>query len=244
MRLKLTVAYDGTGFRGWARSRASATVEGELRARARAASTGRYERSRRRRTHRHRRARARERRLGRRATAGRRQDARPEALNAVLPDDLAVMRGRRGAGRLPRARSARARGRIATASGGAASARPFEVDRVALASAARSICERLNAVGCDAGRRARLPRVHADARRSIEAFVTRARGCAGSSADDEPGRSSRSPPTRSSATWCGRSSARCSSAIRRPRRLLAGAPRTRIDRPAAVPQRRYLTAVA
>ena len=32
MRLKLTVAYDGTGFRGWARQPGERTVEGELRA--------------------------------------------------------------------------------------------------------------------------------------------------------------------------------------------------------------------
>jgi tRNA pseudouridine38-40 synthase len=32
MRLKLTVAYDGTGFRGWARQPAERTVEGEMRA--------------------------------------------------------------------------------------------------------------------------------------------------------------------------------------------------------------------
>ena len=32
MRLKLTVSYDGTGFRGWARQPAERTVEGELRA--------------------------------------------------------------------------------------------------------------------------------------------------------------------------------------------------------------------
>ena len=31
MRLKLTVAYDGTGFRGWARQPGERTVEGELR---------------------------------------------------------------------------------------------------------------------------------------------------------------------------------------------------------------------
>ena len=32
MRLKLTLAYDGTGFRGWARQPGERTVEGELRA--------------------------------------------------------------------------------------------------------------------------------------------------------------------------------------------------------------------
>ena len=31
MRLKLTLEYDGTGFRGWARQPAARTVEGELR---------------------------------------------------------------------------------------------------------------------------------------------------------------------------------------------------------------------
>ena len=31
MRLKLTVEYDGTGFRGWARQPGERTVEGELR---------------------------------------------------------------------------------------------------------------------------------------------------------------------------------------------------------------------
>ncbi len=31
MRLKLTLAYDGSGFRGWARQPGERTVEGELR---------------------------------------------------------------------------------------------------------------------------------------------------------------------------------------------------------------------
>ena len=39
MRLRLTVAYDGTGFRGWARQPGDRTVEGVLRRSARRTST-------------------------------------------------------------------------------------------------------------------------------------------------------------------------------------------------------------
>ena len=71
-RLKLTIEYDGTGFRGWARQPAARTVEGELR-RALAELYSTVQRADGRRADRHRRARARERRLGRcaRRPAGR-----------------------------------------------------------------------------------------------------------------------------------------------------------------------------
>jgi tRNA pseudouridine38-40 synthase len=93
VRLKLTVEYDGTGFRGWARQPGARTVEGELR-RALAELYGSAEGL---------------------AVAGRTDtgvhalanvvsldvDGGPpaeraaEALNAVLPDDVAVLRSER-----------------------------------------------------------------------------------------------------------------------------------------------------
>ncbi len=99
MRLKLTIEYDGTGFRGWARQPGARTVEGELRrALGRAlygpwaslAVAGRTD-------------------TGVHALAnvvsvdvegGPPADRAAEALNAALPDDVAVVRVRAGAGRL------------------------------------------------------------------------------------------------------------------------------------------------
>lgn len=89
MRLKLTIEYDGTGFRGWARQPVARTVEGELR-RAVGELYGTFNEL---------------------AVAGRTDagvhalanvvsvdvlggppvDRAPEALNTVLPDDLAIM---------------------------------------------------------------------------------------------------------------------------------------------------------
>ena len=90
MRLKLTIAYDGSGFRGWARQPGERTVEGELRD-----ALDRLYRS-----------------VGELAVAGRtdagvhalanvisvdveggpRVDRAAEAMNTMLPDDVAVVR--------------------------------------------------------------------------------------------------------------------------------------------------------
>ena len=122
MRLKLTVEYDGTGFRGWARQPGERTVEGELRR----ALDG-----------------ALRRRSDGLAVAGRTDtgvhalanvvsvdvDGGPpaeraaEALNAVLPHDVAVARVEQAPDDVQRALRRARRARIATASGGAASAR-------------------------------------------------------------------------------------------------------------------------
>ena len=82
MQLKLTVAYDGTGFRGWARQPGERTVEACSPRRSAALRLRRPVS--RRRPHRHRRPRARERRVGR--SRRRPAPARAvEALNAPCP---------------------------------------------------------------------------------------------------------------------------------------------------------------
>ncbi len=100
-RLKLTIEYDGTGFRGFARQPGERTVEGELRR-----ATGElYERfddlavAGRTDTGVHALANV---DLDRRRAAARRQSRAAEALNAVLPDDVAVRSAEAVAGRLPR----------------------------------------------------------------------------------------------------------------------------------------------
>ena len=90
MKLKLTLEYDGTGFRGWARQPGLRTVEGVVRealdcgvsALGRAGRGG---------PHRHGRARDRPGRERRRSRAGRRPERIAEALTAALPEDVAVV---------------------------------------------------------------------------------------------------------------------------------------------------------
>ena len=101
MRLKLTLAYDGTGFRGWARQPGERTVEGVLRealdarlrdrsasSRSPGAPTPACTRSR---------TSSRSRSRG-----GPPAERAAEALNAVLPADVAVVARRGGAAGLPR----------------------------------------------------------------------------------------------------------------------------------------------
>ena len=120
-RLKLTVAYVGTDFRGWARQPGERTVEGELRSALATlyesvnglAVAGRTD-------------------TGVHALAnvvsvdvagGPQAERAAEALNTVLPADLAVITAEQASGRLPRPLQRASRARIATASGAAASAR-------------------------------------------------------------------------------------------------------------------------
>ena len=107
MRLKLTVAYDGSGFRGWARQPGERTVEGELRA-ALGAVYGAFE----------------ELAVAGRTDAGVHALANvasvevsggppparaAEALNAVLPEDIAVVAAEEAPGDFHARFSARAR---------------------------------------------------------------------------------------------------------------------------------------
>ena len=167
VRLRLTLAYDGTGFRGWARQPGERTVEGELRDGARE-RLRRRSTARRRRPHRHGRARARERRLGR----GRR---RPAARARGRGAERRAAGGRRRR-RAPRRRrpastraSRRARARTATGSGAGASARR---SRCAARSGTRGRSTSSGSTRRAAllARRARLPRVHAD-RDAARVFV-------------------------------------------------------------------------
>src|SRR5690348_8493144 len=89
VRLKLTVEYDGTGFRGWARQPGERTVEGELRGALAAVYRGFEELAVAGRTD-----------AGVHALAnvvsvdvdgGPPPDRAPEALNAALPRDVAVL---------------------------------------------------------------------------------------------------------------------------------------------------------
>ena len=90
MRLKLTLAYDGTGFRGWARQPGERTVEGELRAALEnvygtfdeLAVAGRTD------TGVHALANV----VSVEVAGGPPPEQAAQALNAVLPDDVAVVR--------------------------------------------------------------------------------------------------------------------------------------------------------
>ena len=158
MLLKLTVAYDGTGFRGWARQPGERTVEGTLatalgslycsaaRSRSPAAPTPACTRS----------------RTSSRVevSGGPPPERAADALNAVLPKDIAVVEVEQAQPGFHARFSARSRSyryRIWRA----ALRSPFEVDRGLLVSPLRS-----NSDGCRprprCRRRARLPRLHPD----------------------------------------------------------------------------------
>ena len=207
VRLKLTVAYDGTGFQ---RLRAAAretdgrgrAVSGDRRALWAAdalAVAGRTDN-------------------GVHAlanvvsveVAGRPPPERAaEALNAVLPDDLAVVSAEAAARRFHARFDARSRSyryRIC----GAAERSPFEARRAFWhPRAARS--RRAARGGRSAARRARLPCVHSDRDAARRLRPDGRDGAAGWSSTTTCS-SSRSRPTRSCATWCARSSERCSRA--------------------------------
>ena len=205
MRLRLTLEYDGTGFRGWAAQPGLRTVEGVLQeALSDVFAAGRSSRSRAAPI----RACTRSPRSPRsRSRAARRPSARPPALNA----EAARRRGRRAPQSRRRRTSTRAtRSRAQLPLPGLPPRRALAVRGAALvvvsAPARRGAARR---VGRPAARRARLPRLHADrdAAQGLHANG-RVRGLAPARATRS---SSRSRRTRSCATWCGRSSARWSS---------------------------------
>ena len=207
MRLKLTLAYDGTGFRGWAAQPGLRTVEAALRE-ALDTIFPSLERARGRGPHGHRRPRARERRERRRRRRPAASSASAEALNTALPDDVAVVSAEEAAPDFHARFSARSRtyryrvwrSRVRSPFEARRSwwyPRPLDVGRLH-AQAAFLLGEH--------DFRAFTP-----TRRSTRSSCATVRGRALARARATCS-SSRSPPTRSSATWCGRSSARWSTA--------------------------------
>ena len=220
MRLKLTLAYDGTGFRGWARQPGRRTVEGELSG----ALARLYDAS------------------GELAVAGR-TDTGVHALANVVSVEVeggppaeraaealnarAAARRRRsfGAEAAPTGStpaSTRARARIATASGAAASRSPFEARR-SLWHPRPLDLDALNENAPALRRRARVPRVHAD-RDAAHGVRPHGRATRAGSSSTSTRSRSRSPRTRSCATW-SRDARRDSMLERGPtssRRCLAG----------------------
>ncbi len=206
MRLKLTLAYVGTGFRGWARQPGERTVEGELRE-ALDAVFGLF---------------------GELSVAGRTdagvhalanvvsadvQGGPPvgravEALNAVLPEDIAVIAAEEAPGDFHARFSARSRSyryRIWRRR----ERSPFELHR-ALWHPRPLDLERLNRAAAQlVGEHDFRAFTPTDTQHEVFVRVVAARR-AGTSAATRS--SSRSPPTRSCATWCERLSERCSSA--------------------------------
>ena len=218
VRLKLTLAYDGTGFRGWAAQPGLRTVEGEVASGARR-DVPELERPRRRRPHGRRRARARRTSRASTSRAARLPSARAEALNAALPDDVAVRRGRRGAARLPRALLGARRAATATASGARARRSPFERDRSWWQPRPLDLARLDAQAALLAGEhdfRAFTPTEtqHETFTRVVE---SRALGRATATCSR-----SRSRPTPSCGTWCGRSSGRWSTASSSRRSSRAG----------------------
>ncbi len=129
-----------------------------------------------------------------------------EALNAALPDDVAVLEAEEApegfhARFSARSRSYRYRVRAGADSLGARRA------------AGALVAAPVDVSGAPGGgrasrRRARLPRLHARPRRGTR--YSDATCSAAAWAATATGSTSRSRPTASSATWCGRSSGRCS----------------------------------
>ena len=205
MRLRLTLEYDGARFRGWATQPNLRTVEGVVRdslgwvyeSWERLAVAGRTDTG----VH----------ALGQVASVdvegGPPIERAAVALNTALPDDVSVISAEEAAPDFHARHSARARSyryriwRRPTPS-------PFEQHRswwfpheLDYRGARR--------VRRPADRRARLPGVHADgdaAQGLPPRRCAQRRGSTGATRS-----SSRSRRTRSCATWCGRSSARCSS---------------------------------
>ena len=128
LRLKLTLEYDGTDFHGWAAQPGLRTVEGAS-ARALGSLYAAVDGSRGRRPHGRGRARARQRRLASTSAAAPPPERAAEALNAVLPDDVAVVAAEEAPAGLPRAHLGAVAPLSLPALPPARSAVPFEVRR-------------------------------------------------------------------------------------------------------------------
>ena len=189
MHLKLTLAYDGTRFRGWARQPGERTVEGVVTdaleglfydAPARLAVAGRTD------TGVHALANV----VSVEVTGGPPAERAMEALNAVLPYDVAVVRAEEVAPEFHARHSARSRSyryRIWRRR----ERSPFEVDRSIWHPRPLDL-QRLQAIGRDGRRGARLPRVHPDRDPAQGLRPRRSRTPAGTTAATRS--SSRSPP--------------------------------------------------
>ena len=124
--LKLTLEYDGSGFRGWARQPGERTVEGVLRETLDSVYPGWAELAVAGRTDTGVHATGRSRACG--SPAARRRSRAAKALNAALPDDIAVVAAEEAAGRLQRALLGDSRARTATGSCGVACGRRSRSD--------------------------------------------------------------------------------------------------------------------
>ena len=203
--VKLTLEYDGTGFSGWAAQPGLRTVEGELRAALdeiyadwdRLAVAGRTDAG----VH----------ALGQvasfEAEGGPPPERAAQALNGVLPDDVAALRSEA----VPEGFSARF---SATARylplPHLAPPRPLAARAVAFVLAAAPAGRgRTGRVGCAPARRARFPGVHADRdANTSRSSASSARRPGSATAISSALRSRR---TAFCATWCALSSGRCSS---------------------------------
>ena len=214
MILRLTLEYDGTGFRGWARQPGQRTIEGVVRDALDAvyprwdalAVAGRTDTG----------VHADGQVASVEVEGGPPAERAPEALNTALPDDVAVLEAAEAPPGFHARFSARARSYryvvLDRRERSALEARralwwPRPVDLEALSGAARLVLGEHDF-------RAFTP--DGDAARRVRARGDRGRlGAAGTTAS-----TSRSPRTRSCATWCGRWSARCSSSGRQRRSAL------------------------
>ena len=228
MRVKLTIEYDGTGFRGWARPARRAHRGGRVAAGARPALRPGS---------------------GGLAVAGR-TDTGVHALANVVSVDVdggpAAGARRRRAERVPAARSG---GRLRRAGAGRLQ-RPLR-RAVALLPLPRLAPPRALGARGDAARsgirgrstsprcrraaaqlvgQARLPRVHADRHAAHDLRADGRRARSGSRSTRTWSRS-RSPPTRSCATWSAPWSARCSAVRTSPRSSKAAREPKRARRP-------------
>ena len=180
--LRLTLEYDGTGFRGWARQPGRRTVEGVLRDALDAvlprweglAVAGRTDAG----VH----ATGRSRACA--ARAARPSSGSAAALNSVLPDDVAVVAATPRAGRLPRAllRDGRAYRYVVLNRPERAA---LQGSQGALVAPSRSTCERPAGVGRDPRRRRTTSRPSRRTETQHEVFARHVRAAAWERRGDE-----------------------------------------------------------